>query len=65
MARPGLSPLRWGLSYILPEQEFNQLKNIDALLGTQQSMREVSLVETWPLLGEDAFKSAPPCRAIC
>ncbi len=56
VARPGLSPLRWGLSYILPEQEFNQLKNIDALLGTQQSMREVSLVETWPLLGEDAFK---------
>lgn len=56
VARPGLSPLRWNLSYILPEKEFEQLKHIDALLGTQRSMREVSLVETWPLLGEDAFK---------
>jgi len=55
-ARPGLSPLRWSLSYALPDKEFEALKQIDAILGTQQSMREVSLVETWELLGEDRFK---------
>ena len=56
VARPGLSPLRWGTTYVLPEKEFAQLKHIDEMLGTQQSMREVSIIETWPLLGEDKFK---------
>lgn len=55
-ARPGLSPLRWNISYVLPNQEFECLKHIDELLGTRQSMREVSRVETWKPLGEDQFK---------
>lgn len=55
-ARPGLSPLRWDLSYVLPQPEFAALQRIDQLLGTQRSMREVSLVETWELPGADRFR---------
>ncbi len=55
-ARPGLSPLRWSVSYVLPDPEFQALKHIDELLGTRQSMQEVSRVETWKPLGEDQFK---------
>lgn len=56
VARPGLCPLRWNLSYVLPEKEFQDLRHIDRLLGTSQSMAEVSAVETWPILGDDQFK---------
>lgn len=56
VARPGLCPLRWGHAYVLPDREFDQLKQIDRLLGTQASMQEVSRIETWPLPGEDSFK---------
>lgn len=56
VARPGLCPLRWGHAYVLPDKEFAQLKQIDNLLGTRESMLEVSGIETWPLLGEDNFK---------
>ncbi len=55
-ARPGLCPLRWGQAYVLPDQEFEQLRQIDRLLGTQASMLEVSRVETWPLPDADHFK---------
>ena len=56
VARPGLNPLRWGCSYVLPTKEFEQLKKIDKLLGTQESMLEVSRVETWSIPGPDNFK---------
>ena len=56
VARPGLCPLRWGHAYVLPNQEFEQLRQIDKLLGTQRSMLEVSRIETWPLPGPDSFK---------
>ncbi|MCI9155738.1 MAG: CapA family protein [Lawsonibacter sp.] len=55
-ARPGLSPLRWSVSYVLPDLEFESLKHIDEILGTRESMREVSRVETWKPLGENQFK---------
>ncbi len=56
VARPGLNPLRWGQAYVLPEKEFEQLKLIDKMLGTEESMLEVSRIETWPLPGPDNFK---------
>lgn len=56
VARPGLCPLRWGHAYVLPDKEFEQLKQIDKMLGTQASMLEVSKIETWPLPGPDNFK---------
>lgn len=62
VARPGLSPLRWGISYVLPNKEFEELRKIDEILGTQQSMREVSLIETWKLLGENQFKFGSPMQ---
>lgn len=54
--RPGLCPLRWGHAYVLPDKEFEQLKQIDKMLGTEMSMLEVSRIETWPLPGPDCFK---------
>lgn len=56
VARPGLCPLRWGQAYVLPDKEFNQLKEIDKLLGTQKSMMEVGRIETWAPSGPDSFK---------
>ncbi|HWP50902.1 MAG TPA: CapA family protein [Clostridia bacterium] len=56
VARPGLCPLRWGHAYVLPDKEFDQLKQINRMLGTEASMLEVSRVETWPLPGPDNFK---------
>ena len=34
VARPGLAPLRWGRTYVLPEEEFEQIRKIDKALGT-------------------------------
>jgi poly-gamma-glutamate synthesis protein (capsule biosynthesis protein) len=53
-ARPGLSPLRFGRAYVLPEREFEQLRQIDTLLGTAASRREVMNVEV--------MKPHPPDR---
>lgn len=55
-ARPGLCPLRWDLTYVLPDREFEELRRIDELLGTRESMAEVSRVETWEPADEDHFK---------
>lgn len=55
-ARPGLSPLRWSRTYVLPEEEFEQIKRIDAMLGTAHSMQEVSRVECWALPDENHIK---------
>ena len=56
VARPGLCPLRWGRSYVLPSEQFEQLRAIDAMLGTDKSFKEVSKIETWEPPTEDAFK---------
>lgn len=56
VARPGLAPLRWGRSYVLPEAEFEQVRKIDKMLGTYDSMMEVSRVETWALPDENHIK---------
>lgn len=54
--RPGLNPLRWKQSYVLPDKEFKELQHIDELLGTAASMREVSYVEVVPENDPDKFK---------
>ncbi len=56
VARPGLAPLRWEHTFVLPDKEFEELRAIDAMLGTQESMKEVSRVETWELPDENHFK---------
>ena len=45
-ARPGSNPLRWFRSYVLPEKEFEQLRQIDRMLGTCDSAQEGIRVET-------------------
>lgn len=56
VARPGLSPLRWGRTYVLPDTQFEQIRQIDEMLGTADSMREVSRVECWQLQDKDHIK---------
>lgn len=36
--RPGSNPLRWGRAYVLPDELFEQLHQIDIALGTRESM---------------------------
>lgn len=55
-ARPGLNPLRWGRAYVLPDREFQQLRQIDEMLGTAASLREVASIEVMPDIGPDKFK---------
>lgn len=55
-ARPGLSPLRWGQAYVLPEPEFRQLRHIDELLGTAAVHEETNRVEIREHEGPDVFE---------
>lgn len=55
-ARPGVSPLRWNRSYVLPEKEFEQLRSIDRLLGTAKSRDIGQRIETFPPDGRDQFR---------
>lgn len=55
-ARPGSNPLRWGRAYVLPDEMFEQLHQIDIALGTRESMDEGCRVETYPPQGNDAFR---------
>lgn len=55
-ARPGLNPLRWSISYMLENEQFEALKHIDELLGTRASAAESTRVETWKDLGPNEFK---------
>ena len=55
-ARAGLNPLRWGRAFVLPDREFDQLRQIDELLGTAASLREVIRVEAMPDPGPDVIK---------
>ncbi|SEQ23015.1 poly-gamma-glutamate synthesis protein (capsule biosynthesis protein) [Faunimonas pinastri] len=54
-ARPGLNPLRWSRSYVLPDAEFEQLRHIDDLLGTAASRQEVARIELMKHGGPDKF----------
>lgn len=51
--RPGMNPLRWSRTYVLPEQEYQQLKKIDELLGTRASALEGARVETWEWISDE------------
>ncbi len=55
-ARPGCNPLRWGRAYVLPDEMFAQLQQIDVALGTRASMDEGCRVETYPPQGNDSFR---------
>ncbi|BBA95486.1 hypothetical protein RVR_368 [Actinacidiphila reveromycinica] len=55
-ARAGLNPLRWGQAYVLPEEQFAQLRAIDELLGTAAAHRETDRVEVRPDPGPDVFE---------
>lgn len=46
--RPGSNPLRWGRAYVVPDELFEQLHQIDIALGTRESMDEGCRVETYP-----------------
>jgi poly-gamma-glutamate capsule biosynthesis protein CapA/YwtB (metallophosphatase superfamily) len=54
-ARPGLNPLRFGRAYVLPDEQFAQLQQIDEMLGTARSRREVMAVEVMRDPGPDVF----------
>lgn len=56
VARPGLNPLRWGRAYVLPDDEFEQLKKITRSLGIDESVREGMRVEVMPSKGDNEFK---------
>ena len=53
--RAGLNPLRWGRAYVLPEEQFRQLQQIDESLGTAAARSEVMRVEVAPQTGDAAF----------
>jgi poly-gamma-glutamate synthesis protein (capsule biosynthesis protein) len=52
-ARAGLTPLRWGRAYVLPEEEFQQIRRIDEMLGIAAGRKEVMDVEVMVDPGED------------
>ncbi len=52
-ARAGLNPLRWGRAYVLPEEEFQQLRRIDKMLGISAGRKEVMDIEIMPDPGAD------------
>lgn len=56
VARPGLNPLRWGRAYVLPDEQYEQLKSIRRALGLEDSIREGMRVEVMQDKGEDEFK---------
>ncbi|HCN74303.1 CapA family protein [Pseudolactococcus plantarum] len=55
-ARPGVNPLRWERSYVLPKPAFEALAEIDHKLGTRASSEQGSRVETWSGPDDSAFK---------
>uniref|UniRef100_UPI003F644F18 CapA family protein n=1 Tax=Erwinia sp. V71 TaxID=3369424 RepID=UPI003F644F18 len=54
--RPGLNPLRWGRAYVLPDAQFEQLKQITRDLGIDESVREGMRVEVMADKGANEFK---------
>lgn len=55
VARPGLNPLRWGRAYVLPDEQFEQLRGISRTLGIDDSVREGMRVEVMADKGDDQF----------
>lgn len=55
LPRPGLNPLRWGRAYVLPDDQFEQLKAITRSLGIDESIREGMRVEVMPPKDENEF----------
>ena len=55
VARPGLSPLRWKRTIVLPEADFKKLRQISKKLGLEDSNAEVSRIECWPAADESHF----------
>lgn len=55
LPRPGLNPLRWGRAYVLPDDQFEQLKAITRSLGIDESVREGMRVEVMPPKDENEF----------
>lgn len=56
IARPGLAPLRWGRSYVLPENLFKNLQQIDEALGTAAAFRECNDIEVKAPFTDKSFK---------
>lgn len=56
LARAGVAPLRWGRTYVLPDQQFDQLRQIDEALGTAESFRVGNAIEIQPQFGANKFK---------
>ncbi|ODV83389.1 hypothetical protein CANARDRAFT_9626 [[Candida] arabinofermentans NRRL YB-2248] len=54
--RPGIAPLRWGRTYVLPTEQFEQLKIMDDMMGTAEAFRECNEIEIKPKFGPDNFK---------
>lgn len=49
-ARPGLNPLRWDRTYIVPEDAFGTIKNLSQQLGLTQSIEVGTRIERWQQL---------------
>lgn len=56
IARPGLAPLRWNRSYVLPENLFKDLQKIDEALGTAEAFRVCNEVEVKSPFTDKEFK---------
>lgn len=54
--RPGVAPLRWGKSYVLPEKLYKQLQEIDEALGTAEAYRVCNDVEIQHPFAPGTFK---------
>lgn len=52
-ARPGVNPLRWQQTYIVPQKDFEQLKKIDQRLGLTKSIAVGTKIEHWQPLPDD------------
>ena len=55
-ARPGVNPLRWERRYVLPQEAFDALSDIDRKLGTRASSEQGSRIETWAGPSDTFFK---------
>lgn len=55
-ARPGSNTLRWQQSYVLPVEQFAQLRAIDTALGTAATHADFDRVELRPGATDDAFE---------
>lgn len=56
IARPGVAPLRWNNTYVLPKNLFDNLREIDEALGTAKAFRECNSIEIKKPFTETFFK---------